>query len=69
MTSVAFRRRGARQCWKQRGMRASLVDEIETPAGEGLHESARFDSRAAGTEGFSLKPERVTCYMKRYRVT
>lgn len=34
----------ARQCWKQRGMRASLVDEIETPAGEGLHESARFDS-------------------------
>lgn len=50
-------------------MRASLVDEIETPAGEGLHESARFDSHAAGTEGFSLKPERVTCYMKRYRVT
>ena len=31
----------ARQCWKQRGMRASLVDEIET---SGEVESARFDS-------------------------
>ncbi|CAE6919462.1 nrc-2 [Symbiodinium sp. CCMP2592] len=31
----------ARQCWKQRGMRPSLVDEIEEPSAT---DSARFDS-------------------------
>eukprot|EP00913_Durusdinium_trenchii_P025369 g23817.t1 len=31
----------ARQCWKQRGMRTSLVDEIEAPS---VAESARVDS-------------------------
>eukprot|EP00439_Symbiodinium_sp_Y106_P013613 s2530_g1.t4 len=35
----------ARQCWKQRGMRPSLVDEIEEPQKEpSATDSARFDS-------------------------